>query len=206
MTVTTHPPPVTTPSTTSASPEVLAVPSIGGFYGRCPRGARVWTLRFVASTTSASDTITSKIGGGPLRRAQVNPGQAATFHLITNAARARQPADPMSGHPATTVTTTAPLDIHISQATEAQSLRLDVHLALTAIGGETGQCALAESRVNARAYFNVRSIVRYTHLGAKPKHTGQASDCRGPCVAKRQVSIEDRSTYAGSGCVRERVA
>jgi hypothetical protein len=104
--------------------------------------------------TGASDTITSKIGSRPLRRAQVNPGQAASFRLIPNAAQARQPADPMSGHRATTVATTEPLDIHISQATESQSLRLDISLALTAIGGETGQCALAESRVNARTYFN----------------------------------------------------
>jgi hypothetical protein len=154
VTVTPHAPLVTTPSATSASPEILAVPTIGRFYGRCPRGAGAWTLRFVVPDTSASDTITSKVGSGPLRRAQVNPGQAATFRLITNAAHVRQPADPMSGHRASTVTTTAPLDIHISQATEPQSLRLDIHLALTAIGGETGQCALAESRVNARTYFN----------------------------------------------------
>jgi hypothetical protein len=155
VTVTTRAPSVATSSTTTpASPEVLAVPTIGGFYGRCPRGAAVWTLQFVVPATSASDTITSKIESGPLRRAQVNPGQAATFRLIPNAAHVRQPADPMSGHRATTVPTTEPLDIHISQATESQSLRLDVHLALTAIGGETGQCALAASRVNARTYFN----------------------------------------------------
>jgi hypothetical protein len=144
----------TTSTTTSASPEVLAVPTIGGFYGRCPRGAGAWTLRFVTPAASASDTITSKLGSGPLRRAQVNPGQAATFRLIPNAAHARQPADTMSGHRATTLATTEPLDIHISQATESQSLRLDIHLALTAIGGETGQCALADSRINARTYFN----------------------------------------------------
>jgi hypothetical protein len=154
VTVTTRAPSVTTSSTTSVSPEVLAVPTIGGFYGRCPRGAGVWTLQFVVPATSASDTITSKIGSRPLRRAQVNPGQAATFRLIPNAAHARQPADPMSGHRATTVATTEPLDIHISQATESQFLRLDISLALTAIGGETGQCALAESRVYARTYFN----------------------------------------------------
>jgi hypothetical protein len=154
VTVTTRAPSVTRSSTTtSASSEVLAVPTIGGFYGRCPRGGGVWTLQFV-TPGSASDTITSKIGSGPLRRAQVNPGQAATFRLIPNAAQARQPADPMSGHRATTLATTEPLEIHISQATESQSLRLDISLALTAIGGETGQCALAESRVNARTYFN----------------------------------------------------
>jgi hypothetical protein len=155
VTVTTHAPSVTTSSTTmSPSNEVLAVPTIGGFYGRCPRGAGVWTLHFLVPATSASDTITSKIGSGALRRAQVNPGQAVTFRLIPNAAHARQPTDPMSGHRATAVATTQPLDIHISQATESQSLRLDIYLALTAIGGETGHCALANSRVNARTYFN----------------------------------------------------
>ena len=132
VTVTTRAPSVTTSSTrTSASSEILAVPATG-----------------------ASDAITSKIGSGPLRRARVNPGQAVAFRLIPNAAHARQPADPISGHRATTVATTEPLDIHISQATESQSLRLDIKLALTAIGGETGQCALAESRVYARTYFN----------------------------------------------------
>ena len=155
VTVTTRAQSGTTSSTTpSASPEVLAVGTIGGFYGRCPRGAGAWTLQFAVPATGASDTITSKIGSGPLRRAQVDPGQAATFRLVPNAAHARQPADAMSGHRATMVTTTEPLDIRVSQATESQSLRLDVHLALTAIGGESGQCALAGSRVNARTYFN----------------------------------------------------
>jgi hypothetical protein len=155
VTVTTRAPSVTTSSTrTSASSEILAVPAIGGFYGRCPRDAGVWTLQFVVPATGASDAITSKLGSGPLRRARVNPGQAVAFRLIPNAAHARQPADPISGHRATTVATTEPLDIHISQATESQSLRLDIKLALTAIGGETGQCALAESRVYARTYFN----------------------------------------------------
>jgi hypothetical protein len=142
---------VTTPAT---APAVLSIPTVGGFYGRCPRGAPAWTLRFVVPAASASEIITSTIGGGSAQRTQVDPGQAATFHLTPSAAHARQPADPMSGHRATTVATTQPLDVHISQATEPQSLRLDVHLALTTIGGESGQCALADSRVNARTYDN----------------------------------------------------
>jgi hypothetical protein len=155
VTVTTRAPSVATSSTTTtASPEVLAVPAVGGFYGRCPRGAGAWILQFATPASSATDTITSKIGSGPLRRAQVTPGHATTFRLTPNAAHVRLPADPMSGHRPTTVATTEPLDIHISQATESQSLRLDIHLALAALGGETGQCALAASRVNARTYFN----------------------------------------------------
>lgn len=78
------------------SPEVLAVRPWRLLWGR-PRRDDVWTLQFVVPATSASDTITSKIGNGPLRHAQVNPGQAATFRLIPNAAHARQPADPCPG-------------------------------------------------------------------------------------------------------------
>ena len=57
--------------------------------------------------------------------------------------------------------------------------RPDISLALTAIGGETGQCALADSRVDARTYFNWHSIVRYTRPNAKRCRRGQASDANG---------------------------
>jgi len=57
-------------------------------------------------------------------------------------------------HRATTVATTPLLDIRISQVTESQALRVDVHPALATIGGETGQCVLVGSRVDARTYLN----------------------------------------------------
>lgn len=147
---------VTSSSTkpTPASDEVLAVPTVGGFYGRCPRGAPVWTLRFVVPVDSATDAIISKLGGGPVKHASVNPGDSLTFHLVPNSVRTHEPPDRFPRLPATTVATTPPLVVEISQGTEPQFLRVDVHLALTTIGGESGQCALAGSSVAARTYLN----------------------------------------------------
>lgn len=137
-----------------ASDEVLAVPALGGFYGLCPRAARAWTLRFFAPAAAATDLVTYKLGSDPVRRVEVNRGAAVGFRLIANAARVREPADPTSGHAATMIATTAPLDVQISQDTEAQLLQVDLRLALTTIGGESGQCVLAGSWVKARTYSN----------------------------------------------------
>jgi hypothetical protein len=52
------------------------------------------------------------------------------------------------------VPTTAPLQIIIYQATEPQTIRADVRLALATIGGESGQCVLVGSSVNAYTYPN----------------------------------------------------
>jgi hypothetical protein len=156
VSITTTAPPVTETATTALlrSDEVLAVPSVGRFYGRCPRRARVWALRFSVPAGSATDIVSYKIGAGPVRRVNVSPGRAVTFHLVARAARTPEPADRISQHPATTVATTPPLDVHISQGTEAQYSRVDVHLALATIGGETAACGLVGSRVEARTYSN----------------------------------------------------
>ncbi|MGO9791678.1 MAG: hypothetical protein ACLP8S_19895 [Solirubrobacteraceae bacterium] len=138
----------------SASDEVVGVPSVGGFYGLCPRGARVWTLRFLAPVELATDLITYELGADPARRVALNRGGAVTFRLVPNLARVVEPVDSLSGHQATTVATTPPLDIQISQGAEAQELRVDIHLALTTIGGESSRCALAGSWVKARVYTN----------------------------------------------------
>jgi len=52
------------------------------------------------------------------------------------------------------VPTTAPLQVIIYQGTEPQTLRANVRLALTTIGGESGQCVLVGSTVNAYTYPN----------------------------------------------------
>jgi hypothetical protein len=147
---------VTTTTTTSSlsSDEVLAIPAVGGFYGRCVRGARVWTLRFVVPAGGASDVVSSQVGNGPVRRVEVNPGGAAAFHLVPGAVRTPEPADRISRHRATTVATTPPLDVRISQASEAQYVSVAVHLALATVGGATGECVLVGSRVDARTYFS----------------------------------------------------
>ena len=144
---------VTTSSTgsTPTSDEVLGVPTVGGFYGLCPRGATVWILRFVAAD-SATDEIIFKLGNGPAKQASVNPGDTLTFRLVPNSVRTREPADPFPRLSATTVATTPPLDVEISQGTEPQFLRVDLDLTLTTIGGESGQCALARSSLSANTY------------------------------------------------------
>jgi hypothetical protein len=145
---------VTTSSTESAktSDEVLAVSTVGGFYGLCPRGAPVWTLRFVATADSATDAIIFKLGNAAAKHVSVNPANALTFRLVPNSARTREPADSFPRLAATAVATTPPLDVEISQGTEPQFLRVDVRLALTTIGGESGHCALAGSSLSARTY------------------------------------------------------
>lgn len=58
VSITTTAPSATTPATTASPPrdEVLAVPTVGRFYGRCPRASRVWTLRFIVPAGSATDS------------------------------------------------------------------------------------------------------------------------------------------------------
>jgi hypothetical protein len=155
---------VTVPSrsvTHSAPSDVLSLAGLGTFEGRCPRGARSWTLRFVADP-DANETLSYRVGTESRRTVNINPGNAITFHLIPDATRTREPADrfvPPVGQPrdlatAMTVPTTAPLHVIIYQATEPQTLLADIHLALTTIGGESGQCVLVGSRVNAYTYPN----------------------------------------------------
>jgi hypothetical protein len=92
----------------------------------------------------------------------VNVDGAITFHLIPNLARTHEPADRFVAHishgqgraNAMAVPTTAPLNAIIYQATEPQTLRADVRLALSSIGGESGECALVGSTVHAYTYPN----------------------------------------------------
>lgn len=155
VSVTTTAPPVTSTATaTLSTDEVLAVPAVGRFDARCPPAAHEWTLRFIAPADGATDAITSTVRHRRPRRTAVNPGGVATFHLVPGSVPTSEPADRISHHHATTIATTPPLDIHIVQATEPQSVRVDVHLALTTLGGDSGRCALVGSRVDARTYFN----------------------------------------------------
>jgi len=149
------------------SDEVLSLSGLGTFEGRCPRGARSWTLRFV-NVDAATDTVSYRVGTGARRTVNVDPGTAITLHLIPDATRTHEPANrfvpplgqgrglamAMAMAMAMTVPTTPPLQATIYQGTEPQTLRADVRLALTAIGGESGQCVLVGSTVNAYTYPN----------------------------------------------------
>ncbi len=139
---------------------VLSLAGLGTFEGRCPRGARSWTLRFV-DNGEANEAVSYRVGNGAARLVTVNPGGVITFHLVPNATRTHEPADrflpPNQGRgrsAATSVPTTAPLYARIYQATEPQTLRADVHLALWAVGGDSGRCGLVSSTVKAYTYPN----------------------------------------------------
>jgi hypothetical protein len=118
-------------------------------------------LRFVARA-AATDAVSYRIGRAPARTVEVNPGDSVTFRLASNAARTREPPDrvvPPLGQGrgltrATSVPTTPPLQVRIYQGTEPQTLRADIRLALTTTGGESGQCVLVGSTVNANTYPN----------------------------------------------------
>lgn len=144
--------------------EVLSASGLGRFEGRCPRGARAWWLRFV-NADQATDTISYRVGTGTRREVDVDPGNSVAVRLVPNATRTHEPADRFvvpAGHgrglaAATSVPTTKPLDVLIYQGTEPQTLRAAVHLALTTIGGESAECVLVGSTMNAYSYPNSRS-------------------------------------------------
>jgi hypothetical protein len=140
-----------TPSSVPAADEVLAVPSVGGFYGRCPAGIHEWTVRFINSS-AATDTVSYRIGAGARHRAVVQPRGALNFGLRPGSARSHEPADRASGSAAASVPSTPPIELAITQSTEPQSLRVDVRLALASGAGESAQCVLVGSRVSAREY------------------------------------------------------
>lgn len=141
--------------------EVLSLSGLGTFEGRCPRGASSWTLRFVV-TAGASDAVSFAVGKAAPRTVEIQPGRALTIHLVPYAVRTHEPPDrffPPIGQgrgvaTAVSVPTTAPLHARIYQGTEPQELRADVDLALSAIGGESGQCILVGSTVHAYTYPN----------------------------------------------------
>lgn len=140
--------------------DVLTVSGLGTFEGLCPRGGASWRLRFIADV--ATETISYRVGAGVRRTVNVEPGNAITFRLAPGAARSHEPPFvPPRGQPrgltgARTLPTTEPLQATIYQATEPQTLRANVHLALTAVAAESGQCGLVATTVNAYTYPNSR--------------------------------------------------
>jgi hypothetical protein len=135
-------------------PEVLGVPAVGRFFGRCAPGARSWTLRFVAEPGSASDEVYELGPGQRQRRIQLDPGAGITWQLRPGAFSSREPADPQTHTPGATVRTTAPLHLVIEQGTEPHTFRVDVRLALAAALGDATACAPVSSQVQALTYFN----------------------------------------------------
>jgi hypothetical protein len=153
----TQPPPTGSGQARDRGPrlaEILAVPEVGRFTGRCAQGEKRWTLRFAPDPVTATDVIVYAFGSGPRHSTALNPGQALTWQLASGAARTREPADPLSHHGATTVSTTEPLHMTISQGTEPHAFRVDVTLALASAIGDTADCAPVASTLRAETYFN----------------------------------------------------
>jgi hypothetical protein len=132
---------------------VLAVPALGRFYGRCALGEHQWTLEFVADRV-ADDLVTYRLGSAHQRRVDVRPQGSVTWHLRPAVFESRQPADPVTRSPATTIRTTTPLNVVITQGTEPHTFRLDAQIALAAAIGDTANCALVSSQLHAATYFN----------------------------------------------------
>jgi hypothetical protein len=144
---------VTRPAAPRPAPPdvVLVAPGVGAFYGRCPRGARAWSLRFV-NTTGATDAFDYTIGDGRVRRLSVDSAVRIVLHA--DGARVREPADGAIHSPSQTVPTTPPLDVSIVQGTEPEFLVVHAHLALSADYRARGRCLLVGSSMSARVYFN----------------------------------------------------
>jgi hypothetical protein len=139
---------------------ILSLAGLGTFAGLCPRGARSWTLQFL-DDGEANDTVSYRVGTVARRTVNVGPGHAVAIQLVPEATRTHEPGEgfmpPGQGHglsAATAVATTEPIHALVYQATEPQTLRADVHLALATIGGESGECVLVDSTVNAHTYPN----------------------------------------------------
>jgi hypothetical protein len=149
-----HPSKTTTPAPRAANPgEILSVPPVGRFYGRCPLGAKQFTLTFIAAP-NADDGVAYRLGSGPPRTVDVRPRARLTWHLTPRVFTSRQPTDPVTKSPGGPIPTTMPLKLTISQGTEPHIYRVDATIALASAIGDTADCALVASKLSAFTYYN----------------------------------------------------
>jgi hypothetical protein len=141
------------PSAPSSPAELLSVPAVGRIYGRCRPGDRRWTIEF-APDNVATDSVTYRIGSGRPRTVNTRPSQRAlTWRLVPDQFNSHEPADPVSHFPATTIKTTAPVSLDITQGTEPHIYRVNMRFAVAAAIGDTSNCALISTRLNATTYY-----------------------------------------------------
>jgi hypothetical protein len=142
--------------------ELLAVPAVGRIYGRCEPGAPHWTITFTGAPT-ATDLVTYRIGAARARTMEIGQGVPAaqgrselTLRLVPGQFTSRESADPsirfMPAN-ATTLKTTEPISLDITQGTEPHVYRVKIRLALAAAIGDTTDCALVSSRLTATTYY-----------------------------------------------------
>jgi hypothetical protein len=147
----------TTITTTVTTPgpqlgELLSVPAVGRIYGRCKPGESRWTIKFV-NDALATDEVTYRVGSGRAHSSTVNPSQTLVWNLAPGRFTSHEPADPVSRFPAAAIKTTAPVSLDIAQGTEPHIYQVKVRLALAAAIGDTTNCALISSSMDARTYY-----------------------------------------------------
>lgn len=147
----------TRPASVSSPAELLSVPAVGRIYGRCKPGDRRWTIEFAAAPNAATDSVTYHIGSARPRTVNINPGNAPlTWRLVPGQFTSHEPADPVSSFSpltAAAIKTTQPISIDITQGTEPHIFRVKIRLAVAAAIGDTTNCALISSTVNATTYY-----------------------------------------------------
>ena len=141
------------PSAPSSLTELLSVPAVGRMYGRCKPGDRRWTIEF-APSNAATDSVTYRIGSARAKTVNTGPGQRAlVWRLAPGEFTSHEPSDPTIRSLATTIKTTAPLSVNISQGTEPHIYRVDIRFAVAAAIGDTTDCALISTSLHATTYY-----------------------------------------------------
>jgi hypothetical protein len=148
------PGPTSAPAGSPSPPlaELLSVPAIGRLSGRCQPGEAHFTIEFIAAP-AATDSVTYRVGSARPRTVNLNPGKTLVWRLAPRKFTTHEPADPISGSPATTIKTTAPITLTISQGTEPHIFRADMRFTVAAAIGGTANCALISSRLSATTYY-----------------------------------------------------
>ncbi len=136
-----------------ASSEILAVHAVGALYGSCPPREKDWTLQLL-NNTPATDLVELHVGSSAHRRVLLQPGYELPWRLPANAARTHEPADHPARQSATTIDTTQPSRIAVTQATETHTFQVQITLVLAAGGDDSGDCAPIATQINTRTYFN----------------------------------------------------
>ncbi len=150
-----QPKPTTTtpPPARSSLAELLSVPAVGRIYGRCRPGDPRWTIEFAPSNV-ATDSVTYRIGSARPRTKNSGPGQQAfTWRLVPGQFTSHEPIDPTSRSLASTIRTTAPISLNISQGTEPHIYRVKIRFAVAATIDGTTDCALISTRLDATTYY-----------------------------------------------------
>ena len=102
----------------------------------------------------ATDLVTYRIGSA--RPRTINPGprqQALTWRLIPGRFTSHEPAGPISRSLATTIKTSAPISLNISQGTEPHIYRVNIRFAVAAADDGTTDCALISTSLDATTYY-----------------------------------------------------